>query len=226
MTDRRTQTKVSLELPRRTVLTGAGALAIAGPGGVLTAGTARAEDLTPTPRQTVGPFYPRRLPEDHDSDLVKVTGQDAQAMGTVLHLRGRVRDRNGTIIERAQVDIWQCDANGIYHHPNDRKTGRDPGFQGFGRTLTDAQGLYGFRTIRPVPYSGRTPHVHFRIEHEGGRPLATQMFDADRAERNARDWIYRNVGGDAARAAVTVRFTSAESIEPGALLGEFDIVLG
>lgn len=183
------------------------------------------EELLPTPRQTEGPFYPRTLPEDHDNDLVKIKGQDALALGTVLHLRGRLLHRDGTPIKNGRVEIWQCDRNGIYHHPRDAKEGRDQGFQGFGATQTDTRGGYSFRTIRPVPYTGRTPHIHVKAIAEGYRPLSTQMYDAAMAERNARDWLYNDMRADQ-RAAVTVTFADAGSIENGALQGNFDIVLG
>lgn len=182
------------------------------------------QELQPTPRQTAGPFYPETPPADHDNDLVKVTGQDALALGMVLHLRGRLLDRRGTPIQNGRVEIWQCDGNGIYHHPRDAKQGRDAGFQGFGVAQTDARGFYSFRTIRPVPYAGRTPHIHAKIIADGFRALTTQMYDAARAERNARDGIYNAMRADQ-REAVTVAFTDAGSIEEGALRAVFDIVL-
>ena len=148
---------------RRLVLAGPAALAGAAAPSVL-----RAADLLLTPPQTEGPFYPVELPSDRDADLVRVTGADARAMGTVTHVTGRVLDRASRPLPGVLVEIWQCDANGRYRHPLERG-GRplDPGFQGYGRALTDKGGGYRFRTIRPVPYPGRTPHIHFAINQNG-----------------------------------------------------------
>jgi protocatechuate 3,4-dioxygenase beta subunit len=69
----------------------------------------------------------------------------------ITDLRGRLFDRAGRPIPAARIDIWQCDATGRYHHPRDRGGARTPHFQGFGRAVTDAEGRYHIRTIRPVP---------------------------------------------------------------------------
>jgi protocatechuate 3,4-dioxygenase beta subunit len=141
---------------RRLILIGA-ATAV---GAILQPKLLHAAGLVLTPRQTEGPFYPVELPTDRDSDLVRVTGADAQAMGQVAHVMGRVLDPRGRPVPGALVEIWQCDANGRYLHPGDRGGPRDLRFQGYGQALTEAGGGYHFRTIRPVPYPGRTPHIH------------------------------------------------------------------
>src|SRR5262245_37045920 len=134
---------------RRRLLTGMAAATAAGVLSPLSAAAA----LLPTPPQTEGPFYPLTLPLDSDNDLVRVTGQAASAAGTVAHVGGRVLDRNGRAVSGARVEIWQCDANGRYHHVNDDNTAEDAGFQGYGQTLTTTDGGYRFRTIRPVVVS-------------------------------------------------------------------------
>lgn len=182
------------------------------------------EEAALTPWQAEGPFYPQQMPADHDHDLVKVTGQDAAAMGTVLHLHGRILDRFGAPIDGARVEIWQCDKNGIYHHPDDREEGRDLGFQGIGVRAVDARGGYAFRTIRPTAYSGRTPHIHFKIKVDGKKRLSTQMYDAANKKRNANDGIYTDLS-TAQQRAVTVAMTSADSLEAGAVIGEFNLIL-
>jgi protocatechuate 3,4-dioxygenase beta subunit len=132
-----------------------------------------------TPAQTEGPFYPVRLPDDRDADLVRVTGSDAAALGVVTHVQGRVLDRAGQPMGGITVEIWQCDANGRYRHPRDRRAReQDPGFQGYGRAITDAAGGYRFRTIRPVAYPGRTPHIHFKLGIARVELLTTQMYVA------------------------------------------------
>jgi len=146
-----------------------------------------------TPRQSAGPFYPVTPPLDDDNDLTYVTGQPGRAEGQISDLSGRVLDRNGHPLSGLRVEIWQCDANGRYRHPGDRQpVPKDPSFQGFGHTHTDAKGQYRFRTIRPVPYPGRTPHIHAAIFPEGESPFVTQIYVAGEAQ-NAEDFLFRRI---------------------------------
>lgn len=217
-------TQPRLTLPRRRLLIGtAGALAGLA---ALPSAVARATALATTPRQTEGPFYPVELPSETDADLVRLTGADAKALGEVTHVTGRVLDRAGRPLPGALVEIWQCDANGRYLHPGD--TGgrpRDPRFQGYGRALADTGGGYRFRTIRPVAYPGRTPHIHVKVLRQGdGRELlTTQMYVAGEAS-NARDGLYRRLDADE-RDRVTVELRPAPEVEGGALAGVFEIVV-
>ena len=185
--------------------------------------------LMPTPRQSLGPFYPSLKPLDSDTDLVAVAGHGKQAVGQVAHVMGRVLDAAGRPAHGARVEIWQCDAFGRYHHPRDAGRegtgGGDPNFQGYGRTVLAEDGAYRFRTIRPVPYPGRAPHIHFAVSGRGFEPLVTQMYVAGEP-RNAGDWILNGVRDERARASLIVNFRPASDIEPGALMGVFDIVLG
>lgn len=145
--------------------------------------------LAPTPRQTPGPFYPWDLPLETDNDLVRVQDQ-AAALGEAMHLVGRVLDTDGAPVADATVEIWQCDANGRYHHVRDG--GRKPldsGFQGYGRTRAAEDGRYRFRTIRPVPYAGRTPHIHLRVRKGQAERLTTQIYIAGHP-RNRHDGLY------------------------------------
>ena len=205
-------------LSRRAMLASAAIAAVARP-------TAALAQPVPTPRQTTGPYYPVDWSGDADADLVRVTGAAARAQGVVTHLRGRVLDAAGRPLAGAMVEIWQCDAFGRYHHPRDRPDGRDAGFQGRGRVQAAADGSYAFRTIRPVAYPGRTPHIHAAVLRPGGsQALVTQFYLADEAA-NANDWIFGRLDAQA-REAVLLRPVPAERIEAGALLAERDIVLG
>jgi protocatechuate 3,4-dioxygenase beta subunit len=186
---------------------------------------AEAAALLSTPRQTEGPFYPLTLPLDADNDLVQVAGRARRAAGTVLHLGGRVLDPDGRPVPGARIEIWQCDAFGVYHHSRDRRGPADANFQGFGTTTATADGAYRFRTIEPVPYPGRTPHIHFKIAGPGFSPLTTQMYVAGQP-LNAGDAIYASIRDPAARAAVTVALAPAPGLEPDVLRGTFDIVMG
>lgn len=215
-------TGTTLAMPgRRKLLLGSLAML----GGLGSAGTVAAA-LIATPRQTAGPFYPPDWSGDADWDLVRVTGEAARAQGRVTHLAGRVTDIGGAPIAGARVEIWQCDANGRYHHPGDAGRGRplDRGFQGRGHAITDSGGGYRFRTIRPVPYPGRTPHIHFRVQAAGRPDLVTQMY-VEGEPGNESDFLLRRIRDPRERAAVIVRLNPADRIETGALAGTFDIVM-
>jgi protocatechuate 3,4-dioxygenase beta subunit len=175
-----------------------------------------ADERPPTPRLTEGPFYPRSLPKDTDADLARVEGHAARAQGTALALSGRVLDRRGAPRSGARIEIWQCDATGQYHHVGE--PGGDPDFQGFGAVATDAEGRFAFATIKPVPYPGRTPHIHFTVLENGRRRLTSQMFIEGEAG-NERDGLYRALGREAG--LVTLKLASVGE----GLRGALDIVL-
>ena len=204
---------------RRLVLS---ATAVAG----LHALPAGAASLVPTPPQTTGPFYPLELPLDSDNDLVQIAGRPERAAGTILHLGGRVLDPDGRPVRGAPGDLAVRRARRL--PPSARPRGpADPNFQGFGSTAVAEDGAYRFRTIEPVPYPGRTPHIHFRILAPGLEPLVTQMYVAGQP-LNSKDGLYQRLGERAA--LVTVALEPAPDLEPsvksGAKRGLFDIVLG
>ena len=155
-----------------------------------------------TPSQTEGPFYPVVFPSDSDYDLLH-NGALNYPEGQSVWLEGSVTDLAGRPVVGAQVEIWQCDHAGRYHHPGDG--GRaDSRFQGFGRVTVAADGRYRFRTIRPVPYTGRTPHIHVKVKLGARELLTTQVYVAG-DPGNLRDFLWRSL--DAAdRAALTVAF--------------------
>jgi protocatechuate 3,4-dioxygenase beta subunit len=138
---------------------------------------ALAQSLGPTPAQTEGPFYPDQLPLDQDNDLTRVAGHSAPAAGEVTDLTGRIVDVRGTPLRSVVIEIWQVDNDGHYIHTADAGTGtgKDAKFQGLGRFETGQDGAYRFRTIKPVPYPGRTPHIHVKLRKGGRELLTTQM---------------------------------------------------
>jgi protocatechuate 3,4-dioxygenase beta subunit len=180
--------------------------------------------LRPTPAQTAGPFYPPELPLDDDADLTRVEGTRGRATGRVTDLNGRVVDVSGRPLAGARVEIWQCDANGRYRHPAERGTAPvDTRFQGHGHTVTDAQGRYRFRTIRPVPYPGRTPHIHAAVLPRGGEPLVTQIY-IEGEPGNQEDFLFRRIPVER-RELVVAAFRPTD--QPNAeLSARFDFVLG
>ena len=112
--------------------------------------------------------------------------------------------------------------NGIYHHVGDDDE-IDEGFQGFGACMTDTQGRFRFRTIRPAPYGGRTPHIHVKAKSPSSS-LTTQWFDADQSERNRQDFLYRSLPSDGARQRLTLRFERTKGTD-GAVGASTELVL-
>jgi protocatechuate 3,4-dioxygenase beta subunit len=185
-----------------------------------------------TPSQSLGPFYPRNAgerPRQTDDDLLAFDGARLLSRGEPLYLTGRALDRSGAPVAQAEVEIWQCDANAVYHHPaGGAEPERDPHFQGYGRAQTDADGRFHFRTIRPVAYPGRTPHIHLRIAPPGGGALATQLYLPDEPG-NARDFLFRQLSRDE-QAALTLSLRTTGAAHPLArgtrVTGTIEVLLG
>jgi protocatechuate 3,4-dioxygenase beta subunit len=201
-----------------------GATALAIPS-FLTVPGAFAEALNLTPRQTEGPFYPDRLPLDTDNDLLMVNEGITPAVGEITHLTGRILDSKGNPLRNALVEIWQVDGNGVYLHTADTHAKRDAHFQGFGRFLTGSSGDYYFRTVKPVPYPGRTPHIHFKVKRAGQKEFVTQCYLKDHPQ-NERDGIFRSIRDPKVRELVLVDFKPIKDSKLGELEARFDIVLG
>jgi protocatechuate 3,4-dioxygenase beta subunit len=185
-----------------------------------------AEELVRTPKQTEGPFYPDTLPLDTDNDLLIVNDAITPAVGEVTYLSGRILDAKGDPIRNAVVEIWQVDNEGAYIHSKDPNHAKhDKNFQGFGRFLTGSSGEYLFRTVKPVPYPGRTPHIHFKIRKAGKDLLTTQCYVKGHPN-NERDGIYRSLKDPKVRDSVTIDFAPVANSRIGELAAKFDIVLG
>ncbi len=209
-------------LPRRNFLRTLGVSAA-----LFTAPGAFAEALTLTPKQTEGPFYPDKLPLDTDNDLLILNDSTTPAIGDVTWLGGRILDARGEPIRNALVEIWQCDSTGVYLHT--RSGGdlakRDKNFQCFGRFLTGSTGEYVFRTIKPVPYPGRTPHIHFAIKMKGRKELITQCYIKGHPG-NEKDGVWKGIRDEKARASVTIPFDPLKGSKAGELAARFDVVMG
>ncbi|HVK57548.1 MAG TPA: protocatechuate 3,4-dioxygenase [Candidatus Kapabacteria bacterium] len=184
-----------------------------------------AEELTKTPAQTEGPFYPDKLPLDTDNDLLIINDGITPAVGEISWVSGRILNERGEPIRNALVEIWQCDNAGAYLHTGtSNKEKRDKNFQGFGRFLTGSSGEYLFRTIKPVPYPGRTPHIHYAVKTKGREKFTTQCYIEGHAG-NEKDGIWKDLK-EAGRKAVTVPFEPMKGSKINELAAKFDIVLG
>jgi protocatechuate 3,4-dioxygenase beta subunit len=143
---------------------------------------------------------------DVDNDLVKIIGAVREAGGEVFMLKGRLTDKDGTPLAGYRIEIWQCDMNGKYLHSGDRQSiAFDAGFQGFGHDITGPDGSYSFRTIKPVTYPGRTPHIHVKVFDDSRERLTTQFY-IDGHPANGRDRIFNRLS-DAEAKAVSMVFT-------------------
>ena len=183
---------------------------------------AEAATLVPTPSQTEGPFYPRTLPAERDADLTQVAGRTEKANGTPLYFGGRALTQDGRPLAHANIELWQCDVHGRYHHVGYDSAPRDDNFQGYGVVTTDNEGRYAFKTIRPVPYTGRPPHLHIKVRPEKGPSLTTQIYIAGDAVTGD------SVLGSSPKgtlALLSMALTPAPGREAGALAGTFDFVL-
>lgn len=184
-----------------------------------------AEELATTAKMGEGPFYPDKMPLDTDNDLLVINDAITPAIGDITHLSGRILTASGSPIRNAFVEIWQVDHNGVYIHTDSAGAGnRDTNFQGYGRFLTDAKGQYYFRTVKPVPYPGRTPHIHFGVSKNGRRIFTTQMLIKGE-KQNERDGLFRRIDQQA-RDTVLVDFKPIPDSKIGELAANFDIILG
>ena len=189
-----------------------------------------AEELTRTPRQTPGPFFPDRLPLDTDNDLLIINDSIKPSVGQVTHLSGKILTENGSPLRNALVEVWQVDNEGSYLHSrganpqNGNK--RDANFQGYGKFLTSSTGEYYFRTIKPVSYPGRTPHIHYKVSAPGQPDFVTQCYIKGHPQ-NARDGVLqRSVRDPKGQAALMADFQPLPNWRTNELTAKFNVVLG
>jgi protocatechuate 3,4-dioxygenase beta subunit len=177
-----------------------------------------------------GPYYPDRLPLDTDNDLLILNDGLTHAVGEIAHFSGHLFAENGAPVRNAFIEIWQSDVNGSYIHTQGRNDGKiDANFQGYGRFLTDSEGRYYFRTIKPVPYTlqgqFRAPHIHVAVSYAGKRIMATQALVKGH-EANARDLITRRFTDPKVLETLMVDYRPLPGSTLGELTGNFDIRLG
>jgi len=184
-----------------------------------------------TPEQVMGPFYPIIRPLDHDMDLTVIKGKPGHAQGKLIHLTGRVLNSKGEPVRGAKVELWQANTHGRYAHPSDiNPAPLDPNFQGYGEQVTDAEGRYRFKTIKPGAYpinpanasNVRPPHIHFDVIGAKDR-LVTQMYFPDEP-LNEKDFIFKELGASK-DAAIGKVLPSTKELEPDSLLVNWDIIL-
>ena len=149
--------------------------------------------LTRTPWQGEGPFYPDTIPEDTDNDLVKNGELSVEARGKILILNGILVDLDSHPVNGVSIEIWQTDNNGVYLHSGSfARDIMDKQFQGFGRTKTDRNGQFFFRTIVPTEYPGRTPHIHMKLWSKGQNVLTTQLYIHNHPQ-NEKDFLFQQM---------------------------------
>ena len=176
-----------------------------------------------TPSQSLGPFYPRKLPLDSDADLTFIAGKKGRALGHITNLCGQVFCATGSILSKAKIEIWQCDAFGAYHHPADGG-GIDSFFQGYGKAITDEDGRYRFKTIKPVAYPGRAPHIHLRVVSDA-KELVTQIYmQGDPANNN--DFLLNSITDEEAKQSLIVPFKKDATAGADDLIAIFNPVIG
>ena len=136
--------------------------------------------------EKTGPAFGHNMLGEYDNDLIinyAKPGQEAIGQRIVVH--GRVIDQNAKPVPNVLVEFWQANAGGRYRHkPEGYRAPLDPNFGGFGRTITDDDGYYWLRTIKPGPYpwpngvnDWRPAHIHFSLFGTGfAQRLISQMY--------------------------------------------------
>jgi protocatechuate 3,4-dioxygenase alpha subunit len=155
--------------------------------------------LPPTPSQTIGPFFAVGLPWPDGPEVV------ADGTPGACWIGGRVLDGAGDPVPDALVETWQADPQGRFAHPDDPRGPAAPGFRGFGRCPTDAEGRWAVRTVKPGPLPGlgggvEAPHLNVSVFARGllGR-LVTRVYFPDEPEANAADPLLGSIPDRAVR---------------------------
>ncbi len=182
--------------------------------------------LQRTPGQILGPFYPlKEIP--HTSDLTRVPGRPGRARGQVLNVMGRVLNLAGEPVRDAKMEVWQANVYGRYTHPSDPNPAPlDPNFGGSAVLITDSQGRYRFKTIKPGAYPAgphlmRPAHIHFQVTGRQDRLVTQMYFQND--PYNAADPFLNSAGRK--ELLITRLLDPPPEFEPSSKIVIFDIVL-
>ncbi|WP_304617179.1 protocatechuate 3,4-dioxygenase subunit beta [Paracoccus sp. (in: a-proteobacteria)] len=141
--------------------------------------------LEATASELSGPRFGHSDIAPGDNDLITNYAKGGDPVGERIIVHGRVLDENRRPVPHTLVEIWQANAGGRYRHKKDQYLAAiDPNFGGCGRTLTDADGRYAFRTIKPGAYpwrnwvnNWRPAHIHVSVfGHSFAQRLITQMY--------------------------------------------------
>lgn len=211
-----------MAVSRRTII------GVMGAGALLSTIARAAQRLRPTPQETLGPFFPMRIPEDHDADLTRIAGKNGVAKGQVITLSGQVLFPDGSPVSGAELKIWQANSAGRYANPIDTNPAPlDADFEGVALFNCDQAGRYSIRSIKPGPYPTpagdmRAPHIHFDVSSKDYR-LVTQMYFPDEP-LNPTDLLFRTMPGRGRDPALAI-CKSVESRTQGTLAFYWDIVL-
>jgi protocatechuate 3,4-dioxygenase, beta subunit len=134
-----------------------------------------------TPDQILGPYFPTGQTPDSRADLTSVKGFEGCAQGEIIEVTGRVLNLDGEPVRGVPVTIWQANSFGRYVHANDLNPAPlDPHFVGCVGILSDSDGVYRIKTVKPGAYPAgpdwmRPPHIHFEV-HGRFERLITQMY--------------------------------------------------
>ena len=184
--------------------------------------------LRRTPGEILGPFYPVEKPPDRGADLTTIQGKPGRAQGQVIYVMGRVLNPRGEPVRGARVELWQANTHGRYSHPSDTNPAPlDPNFEGFAVQVSDAEGRYRFKTIKPGAYPTglggwtRPPHIHFEVTGRVDR-LVTQMY-FNGEPLNEKDQLLQRIR--CKECLTTKLLPPAQGLEPDSLVAVWDIVL-
>ena len=178
------------------------------------------------------PAFTDKILVDNDADLT-AHGNGGAPLGERIIVTGRVSDEDGKPIKHSLVEIWQCNACGRYEHKVDQHDApNDANFPGFGKTFTDANGIYKFITIKPGAYpwgnhpnAWRPAHIHFSLfGNVVAQRLITQMYFPNDPLFNF-DPIFNSVPDERARLRMVSEFKLEHTVDSWALGYEYNIVL-
>lgn len=213
-----------MKFTRREMLQLLATLPIASGAFISTFARGQSRKLLPTPQDVEGPYYPTAWRGDVDNDLTTFNGKK-YTRGIPLSITGLVQSVDGRVLKNALVEIWQIDDAGEYRHPDFGGEGpANRGFQGYGRMRTGDDGRFVFNTIKPVGYSGRPPHVHFKVIAEEHIDLVTEMYFAgENKEGSFYNRVFGGFSKERDRLTVTTNTQRVGSVDT--LSAVFDLVL-